>query len=163
MSFQENKIKYFYFSTLLKLWNHHSKKIWFNFIGFTIQIAPNSYGVWGMGNFVEGGGTFLLSGGNLRGRVFWPFKPFSKLKTTFCKYWTRFKTKISMTCVYKEYEVKIKYINEVHGMNTHWYQTFTLKPITARCCFSISPENVRKSKVFLFSVSIQKQHQFVIG
>ena len=36
---------------------------------------------------------------------FWVFKPFSKLKATFYKYWTSIKIKISMTCVYKEHEV----------------------------------------------------------
>ena len=39
----------------------------------------------------------------------WPFEPFSKLKTTFCKYWTSIKIKIGMICVYKEYEVIIKW------------------------------------------------------
>ena len=43
---------------------------------------------------------------------FWPFKPFSKLKTTFCKYWTLIKIKISLACVYKEYEVKVKMVQE---------------------------------------------------
>ena len=43
---------------------------------------------------------------------FWPFEPFSKLEITLCKYWTLFKIKISMTCVYKEYEVKIKVVQE---------------------------------------------------
>ena len=37
-----------------------------------------------------------------------PFQPFSKLKTTFCKYWTLIKIKNSINCGYKEYEVKIK-------------------------------------------------------
>ena len=44
--------------------------------------------------------------------LFWPFKPCSKLKTTFCKYWTSVKIKSSMTCVYKKYEVKIKMVQE---------------------------------------------------
>ena len=43
---------------------------------------------------------------------FWPFQPFSKLKTTFCKYWISIKIKISLTFVYKEYEVKIKMVQE---------------------------------------------------
>ena len=43
---------------------------------------------------------------------FWPFKHFSKLKTTFCKYWTLIKVKISMACVYKEHEVKMKLVQE---------------------------------------------------
>ena len=40
---------------------------------------------------------------------FWTFEPFAKLKATFCKYWTSIKIKIAMTCVYKEYEVKVKW------------------------------------------------------
>ena len=60
---------------------------------------------------------FLLGGGNLRsylwGAIWW--QPFSKLKTTFCKYWTSIIIKIGMTFVYKEYEVKygtIKMVEE---------------------------------------------------
>ena len=40
----------------------------------------------------------------------WQFQPFLKLKTTFYKYWTSIKIKNSMTCVYKEYQVKIKMV-----------------------------------------------------
>ena len=36
---------------------------------------------------------------------FWPFEPFLKWKTVFCEYWTSIKIKISMICVYKEYEI----------------------------------------------------------
>ena len=43
---------------------------------------------------------------------FWSFKPFSKLKTTICKDWTLIKIKISMTCVCKEYEGKMKIVLE---------------------------------------------------
>ena len=39
---------------------------------------------------------------------FWQFEPFSKLKTAFCECWTSIKTKINMTCVPKEYEIKTK-------------------------------------------------------
>ena len=42
----------------------------------------------------------------------WPFKPFSKLKATFCKYWTLTKIKIMMTCVHKKYEVKIQILQK---------------------------------------------------
>ena len=38
--------------------------------------------------------------------------PFSGLKTTFIKYWTSTKIKNNMTCVYKEYEGKIKMVEE---------------------------------------------------
>ena len=34
------------------------------------------------------------------------------LKTTFCKYWTSIKIKNTMACMYKEYEGKIKMIQE---------------------------------------------------
>ena len=47
---------------------------------------------------------------------FWPFKPFSKLKTAICKYWTLIKIKIGMTCVCKAYEGKMKIVQE------HWLQ-----------------------------------------
>ena len=43
---------------------------------------------------------------------FWPLKPFSKLKTTFCKYWTFIKINISMTCIYEDYEGKIRIVQE---------------------------------------------------
>ena len=38
---------------------------------------------------------------------------FSKLKPVFCKYWTSIKIKTSMTvtCIYKEYEVKVKMVS----------------------------------------------------
>ena len=44
--------------------------------------------------------------------LFRPLEPFSKLKTAFCEYWTSIKTKISMTCVYNEYEIKAKMVKE---------------------------------------------------
>ena len=43
---------------------------------------------------------------------FWPLEAFSKLKTIFCKYWTSIKINISMTCLYKKYEVKTKMVQE---------------------------------------------------
>ena len=43
---------------------------------------------------------------------FWPLEPFSKLSTTFCKYWTLIKIKISMACVYQEYGGKIKMVQK---------------------------------------------------
>ena len=43
---------------------------------------------------------------------FWPLKSFSKLKTTFCEYWTLIKIKTSMTCEYKDYECKTKMVQE---------------------------------------------------
>ena len=39
-----------------------------------------------------------------------------------------------------------------------------IKPIPARCCFSIPPENIRKPVGFLiFSVGIEKEHWVVMG
>ena len=43
---------------------------------------------------------------------FWTFEPFSKLKAIICKYWKSIKMKVSMTCAWKEYEVKIKMVQE---------------------------------------------------
>ena len=40
------------------------------------------------------------------------FKLFSKLKAAFCEYWTSIKIKISMTCVYKEYEIRTKMVQK---------------------------------------------------
>ena len=39
---------------------------------------------------------------------FWPFEPFSRPKTTFCKYWALIKIKIGLTCVHNESEVSPK-------------------------------------------------------
>ena len=36
------------------------------------------------------------------------FEPFSKLKTTFCEYWTSITIKINIACVSKEYKIKTK-------------------------------------------------------
>ena len=41
----------------------------------------------GMGNFGEGR-DFSSGGFSSAEEWFWPFKPFSKLKTPFCQYWT---------------------------------------------------------------------------
>ena len=48
--------------------------------------------------------------------VIFTIRAFSKLKTTFCKYWKLIKMKVIVTCVYKEYKVKIKKVQE------HWIQ-----------------------------------------
>ena len=46
----------------------------------------------------------------------------------------------------------------VHGFSA------AISPITAQCCFSITPENVRKPLGFLmFSGGIEKQHRAVMG
>ena len=55
----------------------------------------------GMGNF--GTRNFFMSWRESDEEWFWSSEPFSKLKTTFCKYWTSIKIKISMTYVHKEY------------------------------------------------------------
>ena len=38
---------------------------------------------------------------------FWWFKPFSKLKTAFCEYWTSIKIKVNMACVVSK-SIKLK-------------------------------------------------------
>ena len=43
---------------------------------------------------------------------FWRFESFLKLKTAFCEYWTSIKTKFSMICVSKEFEIKTKMVLE---------------------------------------------------
>ena len=57
---------------------------------------------------LRGGGKGYLSGENFSigwwefyKDWFWSLKPFSKLKATFCKYWTLMKIKIGMSCVYR--------------------------------------------------------------
>ena len=74
----------------------------------------------GFPNRVEGGGNGWMESKLLRrffggwwetGEWFWRFKAFSKLKTVFCEYWTSIKSKISMTCVYKQYETVQKQLN----------------------------------------------------
>ena len=73
-------------------------------------------GVWnsppagGMGNLL--GWIFFIRWWEPEEEWFWSFELFSKLKPTFCEYWALIKIKISMTCVYKEYEVKIKMVQE---------------------------------------------------
>ena len=73
------------------------------------QGFPNSIQVCWMRNFT--GGNFFICWWKLKDRV-WLFKLFSKLKITFCKYWTSINIKISTTCLYKEYEIKIKMVHE---------------------------------------------------
>ena len=56
------------------------------------------------------GDNFFTGWWEPKEKWFWQFKPFSKLKTTFYEYWTSIKIKISMTCVWKEYEIKTKMV-----------------------------------------------------
>ena len=65
-----------------------------------------------MGNQKFCWGYFFTTWWELEKEWFWQFKPFSKLKTPFCEYWTSIKIKISMTCVSKEYEIKTKMVQE---------------------------------------------------
>ena len=51
-------------------------------------------------------GDFFTGWRELEEEWFWQFEPFSKLKTTFCEYWTAIKIKINMTCVPKVYEIE---------------------------------------------------------
>ena len=48
--------------------------------------------------------------------------------------------------------------HEVHNL------AHSLNPLSARCCFSISPENIRKPKGFLmFSGGKEKQYRAAMG
>ena len=85
---------------------HHS--IWCQ---STYQGFPNSIKGWRELEILLGR-IFFIGWWEPEEKWFWPFKPFPKLKTTFCKYWKLIKIKISMTCLYKEYEVKIKMVQE---------------------------------------------------
>ena len=64
----------------------------------------------GIGNFA--GGIFFIEWWESDKKWFWTFETFSKLKTRFCKYWTSIKIKTSMTCMYKDYKLKIKMVQE---------------------------------------------------
>ena len=66
--------------------------------------------VGGMGNLA--GRNFFIGWLESEDEWLWASEPFSKLKTTFCKYWTSIKIKISITFVFKENEVKIKIVQE---------------------------------------------------
>ena len=46
------------------------------------------------------------------GGVILTIRKFLKLKTAFCEYWTSIKTKFSMICVSKEFEIKTKMVLE---------------------------------------------------
>ena len=50
-------------------------------------------------------GVFFYWVVGIWGRVNFTIWTFSRVKTTFCKYWTSIKIKINMTCVYKENEL----------------------------------------------------------
>ena len=81
-----------------------------------IQGFPNSGKGWGWGihpmrgnqKFYWGGGIFFTGCWEPEEEWFWQCKPFSKLETAFCEYWTSIKIKINTTCVSKEYETKRK-------------------------------------------------------
>ena len=78
----------------------------------TDQDFPNSVKGWGGEGgppLVEGEWEILLG-----------------VKTSFCKYWTSIKIKISETCVYKEYEVKIKMVQYLIGAMVKMKMKFLL-------------------------------------
>ena len=54
-------------------------------------------------------------------QCFWRFKHFSKLKTTFCTYWTYMKIKNSMTCMYQS---RSQNRNGIAAMTTAWNEIF---------------------------------------
>ena len=62
----------------------------------------------GIRNFTEGGRIFFTGCWQPEEEWFWQCKPFSKLETAFCEYWTSIKIKLNTTCVSKEYETKRK-------------------------------------------------------
>ena len=111
-----------------KLWQHREmandgKNITAH-LGESVQLRKqgfrNSIKGWGESPQWEGNGKFcwerffwwLSNGGNLKRSDFDYSNPFSKLKTTCCKYWTSIEIKINVACVYKEFEVKIKMVQE---------------------------------------------------
>ena len=63
---------------------------------------------------------------------FWRFESFSKLKTTFCKYLTWIKIKISMNCV-KEYESKTKMVQEQWLQLKMFLLGYNLKTFVCAC------------------------------
>ena len=92
---------------ICQYWSHH---IWYSMQGF-----PNSVKRWGR-SLSERNGTFcwvfFIGCWESKEEWVWTFLLFLKLKTTFYRYWTLIKSKISVTCVYKEYEVKTKIVQE---------------------------------------------------
>ena len=60
----------------------------------------------------------------LQGDFLWPFEFFSKLKTTFCKYWTYIKIKVSMTCMYQVYWTKIEMVQQVWQLKTKFFFSY---------------------------------------
>ena len=74
--------------------------------------------------WVVGGGGRFTGWWEPEEESFWPFEPFSKLKTAFCGYWTLIKITISMTCVSKEYEIKTKMVHEQWLQAEEWFWPF---------------------------------------
>ena len=89
------------------IWN---KQTHFNKLGSLPRVFQIVLTGRGMRNLPGKGGSTGWQESNKK--WFWPLELFLKLKTTFCKYWTLIKIKISMTCMSKEYEVKIKMVQE---------------------------------------------------
>ena len=89
-----------------------------NWEDWGVQGFPNNSKEWVKGKFPPSARDFLLrgesllAGGNQRRSDFDQLKPFSKLKIAFCEYWTSIKAKISVTCLFKEYETKTKMVYE---------------------------------------------------
>ena len=88
------------------------------------QGFPNSVKEWEKWEILLRG-NFLLGGENLRRSIF-TIPTFSKVSTTFCKYWTSIKIKVSMTYLYKECEVKIMLQEEWLQLkwSFHWVITW---------------------------------------
>ena len=87
-----------------------NKQIKFNKLGPLFRVFQIVVRGGGDGKFTRG--NFSTGWWESETKWFWQLEPFSKLKTTFCKYWTLTKIKISMAYVYKEYGGKIKMVQE---------------------------------------------------
>ena len=81
-----------------KIWRWEKKKL---FIPYVLVIALGRGG----GGVAEG-----IRWWQAEEKWIWPYEPFSKLETTFCKYWAS--VKIKMTSVYNKYKGKIKVVQE---------------------------------------------------
>ena len=122
-------MSWYYFENMLSIeklnlnWNKQTN---FNKLGplsrlFQIVLLGRGDGKFAWGNFSIG---WLES----HKVWFWPLEPFSKVKATFCKYWTLIKIKISMICVYKEYEAKIIMMQEQWlDLKISFYRVITWK------------------------------------
>ena len=64
--------------------------------------------VWGKGKFSGDWGSIIEWW--VSEEWLWPFKPSSRLKAIFHKYWPSIKIKVSITCVYKDYDQHLVFV-----------------------------------------------------